>query len=219
VSPRTRSTPRPARALNGGRIAVIVGCLLLAFISLDRFGERLLSGAGEIFGYEDLTFQKVLGWGLRAGAWLLGVPWDEAAEAGKLHRPEDRAQRVRGLRRSSARTSTSCPSRPWSSSPSRLAGSPTSPRSRSRSGRWGLAPERRGDVAALGLRPCWRARWSTSPTRRSPASVVGLAFGGMTTYLLVHGAWHGAWVAGTSWRPKLGQVATVEHPEQGRRAR
>jgi CNT family concentrative nucleoside transporter len=69
-------------ALNGGRIAVIVGCLLIAFISLIALANGLLGGAGEIFGYDDLTIQKVLGWAFAPVAWLIGVPWDEAAEAG-----------------------------------------------------------------------------------------------------------------------------------------
>jgi concentrative nucleoside transporter, CNT family len=33
-------------ALNGGRIAVIVGCLLIAFISLIALANGLLSGMG-----------------------------------------------------------------------------------------------------------------------------------------------------------------------------
>jgi CNT family concentrative nucleoside transporter len=69
-------------ALNGGRIAVIVGCLLIAFISLIALANGLLGGVGEIFGYDDLTFQKLLGWAFAPVAWLIGVPWDEAVEAG-----------------------------------------------------------------------------------------------------------------------------------------
>jgi CNT family concentrative nucleoside transporter len=69
-------------ALNGGRIAVIVGCLLIAFIALIALANGLLGGVGEWFGYDGLTFQKVLGWVFAPVAWLIGVPWDEAAQAG-----------------------------------------------------------------------------------------------------------------------------------------
>jgi concentrative nucleoside transporter, CNT family len=69
-------------AISGGRIAVIVGCLLIAFISLIALANGLLGGVGEWFGYDDLTFQKVLGWAFAPVAWLIGVPWDEAAKAG-----------------------------------------------------------------------------------------------------------------------------------------
>jgi CNT family concentrative nucleoside transporter len=69
-------------ALNGGKIAVIVGCLLIAFISLIAFANGLLGGVGEWFGYDGLTFQRLLGWAFAPVAWLIGVPWDEAAQAG-----------------------------------------------------------------------------------------------------------------------------------------
>ena len=69
-------------AISGGRIAVIVGCLLIAFISLIALANGLLSGVGDWFGYDGLTFQRVLGWAFAPVAWLIGVPWDEAAEAG-----------------------------------------------------------------------------------------------------------------------------------------
>ena len=35
-----------------------------------------------MFGYDGLTLQKILGWAFAPVAWLIGVPWDEAAEAG-----------------------------------------------------------------------------------------------------------------------------------------
>jgi CNT family concentrative nucleoside transporter len=69
-------------AIAGGRIAVIVGCLLIAFIALIALANGLLGGVGEWFGADDLTFQKVLGWAFAPVAWLIGVPWDEAAKAG-----------------------------------------------------------------------------------------------------------------------------------------
>ncbi len=69
-------------ALAGGRIAVIVGCLLIAFIALIALANGILGGVGEWFGYDGLTFQKVLGWVFAPVAWLIGVPWDEAAQAG-----------------------------------------------------------------------------------------------------------------------------------------
>ena len=69
-------------ALSGGRLAVLVGCLLIAFISLIALANGLLGGVGEWFGYDGLTFEKILGWVFSPVAWLIGVPWDEAGEAG-----------------------------------------------------------------------------------------------------------------------------------------
>jgi CNT family concentrative nucleoside transporter len=69
-------------ALAGGRIAVIVAAMLIGFIALIAMANGLLSGVGEWFGYEELTFQKLMGWVFAPVAWLIGVPWDEAATAG-----------------------------------------------------------------------------------------------------------------------------------------
>jgi CNT family concentrative nucleoside transporter len=66
----------------GGRIAVIVAAMLIGFIALIAMANGILSGIGGWFGYDELTFQKVLGWAFAPVAWLIGVPWSEAAEAG-----------------------------------------------------------------------------------------------------------------------------------------
>ncbi len=69
-------------AMAGGKIAVIVAAMLIGFIALIAMANGILSGVGEWFGYEELTFQKVMGWAFAPVAWLIGVPWDEAATAG-----------------------------------------------------------------------------------------------------------------------------------------
>ncbi|WP_193605692.1 NupC/NupG family nucleoside CNT transporter [Nocardioides dongkuii] len=69
-------------ALAGGRIAVTVGGLLIAFIALISLANGILGAVGGWFGADDLTFEKILGWALAPLAWLLGVPWSEAVDAG-----------------------------------------------------------------------------------------------------------------------------------------
>jgi CNT family concentrative nucleoside transporter len=69
-------------AIAGGRIAVTVGALLIAFVGVIAMANGILGAVGGWFDYDGLTFQKVLGWGLAPLAWLLGVPWSEAVEAG-----------------------------------------------------------------------------------------------------------------------------------------
>ncbi len=69
-------------ALAGGRIAVTVGALLIAFVALIAMANGILSTAGGWVGVDGLTFQKLLGWALSPLAWLLGVPWSEAVQAG-----------------------------------------------------------------------------------------------------------------------------------------
>jgi CNT family concentrative nucleoside transporter len=69
-------------ALAGGRIAVTVGALLIAFVAAISLADGILGGIGGWFGYDGLTFEKLLGWALSPVAWLLGVPWSEAVDAG-----------------------------------------------------------------------------------------------------------------------------------------
>lgn len=69
-------------AIAGGRIAVTVGALLIAFIALIALANGILGAVGGWFGADGLTFEKILGWALAPLAWLLGVPWSEAVDAG-----------------------------------------------------------------------------------------------------------------------------------------
>jgi concentrative nucleoside transporter, CNT family len=69
-------------AMAGGKIAVTVGGLLIAFVALIAMANGILGAVGGWFGADGLTFEKLLGWALAPLAWLLGVPWSEAAEAG-----------------------------------------------------------------------------------------------------------------------------------------
>lgn len=71
-------------ALTGGKLAVIVGCLLIAFIAVIALANAALGGVGGWFGAPDLSFDKVFGWIFAPVAWLIGVPWHEAQIAGNL---------------------------------------------------------------------------------------------------------------------------------------
>ncbi|MGR3885543.1 NupC/NupG family nucleoside CNT transporter [Pseudomonas sp. 1152_12] len=66
----------------GLRLALSVGAMLLAFIALIALFNGLLGWAGNWFGYPQLTLQLVLGHVLAPIAFLLGVPWHEAVLAG-----------------------------------------------------------------------------------------------------------------------------------------
>lgn len=71
-------------ALAGGRVAVTIGCLLIAFVALIALANGIIGGIAGLFGVEGLTFQKLLGYAMAPVAWLLGVPWSEAVEAGQF---------------------------------------------------------------------------------------------------------------------------------------
>ena len=69
---------------DGLMLALNVGAMLLAFVALIALLNGMISGVGGWFGVEALTFEKILGWVLAPLAFALGVPWNEAAAAGSL---------------------------------------------------------------------------------------------------------------------------------------
>lgn len=58
--------------------------MLLAFIAMIALLNGMITGLGGLVGIEGLTFEKILGWLLAPLAFLLGIPWSEAVEAGSL---------------------------------------------------------------------------------------------------------------------------------------
>jgi CNT family concentrative nucleoside transporter len=68
----------------GLKLALNVGAMLLAFIALIAMINAGLVHVGEWFGLEGLTLQAVLGWLLRPLAFLMGVEWAEAGKVGSL---------------------------------------------------------------------------------------------------------------------------------------
>ena len=69
---------------DGLRLALNVGAMLLAFVALVYLINGLMGWAGGLVGLPDLTLQSVLGLALAPLAWLMGVPWADAAEVGSL---------------------------------------------------------------------------------------------------------------------------------------
>ena len=61
-----------------------MGALLVAFVALIALANGVLAWVGGAVGIADLTFQRVLGWLLAPAAWLLGVPWADASAVGSL---------------------------------------------------------------------------------------------------------------------------------------
>jgi concentrative nucleoside transporter, CNT family len=67
---------------DGLKLAVNVGAMLIAFIALVSL---INAGFGLIWvGGEQLTLQRLLGWGLSPLAFMMGVPWAEAQEVGSV---------------------------------------------------------------------------------------------------------------------------------------
>ena len=71
-------------AMTGMQVALSVGAMLVAFVGLIYLLNGVLSGVGAWFGIEGLTLQWLLGQMFSPVAYLLGVPWSEAVQAGSL---------------------------------------------------------------------------------------------------------------------------------------
>jgi len=70
--------------IDGLKLAANVGAMLIAFVAMIALVNGMLGGIGGWFGIEGLTLQGILGKLLAPLAWLIGVPWHEAAAAGSL---------------------------------------------------------------------------------------------------------------------------------------
>ncbi len=71
-------------ASSGMRLAVNVGAMLLAFIALIALLNGIIGSIGDLFGFEDLSLQEILGYLFSPIAFIIGIPWDEAIMAGSM---------------------------------------------------------------------------------------------------------------------------------------
>ncbi|WP_010174479.1 NupC/NupG family nucleoside CNT transporter [Bacillus coahuilensis] len=68
----------------GLQLALNIGAMLLAFIALVALINGLLGFVGGWFGAEDLSLELVLGYVFAPLAFAIGVPWEEAVLAGNF---------------------------------------------------------------------------------------------------------------------------------------
>lgn len=69
-------------ATSGMMLAVNVGAMLIAFVALIALVNGGMGWLGSLVGVSDLTLEGILGYLFSPIAWLLGVPWSEAVQAG-----------------------------------------------------------------------------------------------------------------------------------------
>lgn len=73
-----------AGASDGLRLALTVGAMLLAFIALIALVNLIIGTIGGWFGAPDLTFEQILGWVFAPIMTMIGVPWNEAVASGSF---------------------------------------------------------------------------------------------------------------------------------------
>jgi concentrative nucleoside transporter, CNT family len=68
----------------GLELALNIGAMLLAFIALVALINGILGGIGGLFGADNLSLELILGYVFSPLAFAIGVPWDEAIIAGNF---------------------------------------------------------------------------------------------------------------------------------------
>ncbi len=71
-------------ASEGLHLALNVGAMLIAFVALTALVDAGIGGIGSLFGFPELRLATLLGWPLAPLAWLMGVPWEHAPLVGSL---------------------------------------------------------------------------------------------------------------------------------------
>jgi CNT family concentrative nucleoside transporter len=71
-------------AADGVRLALNIGGMLVAFVALVHVANAALGWAGGLVGVSGLSFEWILGTLLAPLAFVLGVPWHDAAKIGGL---------------------------------------------------------------------------------------------------------------------------------------
>lgn len=71
-------------AASGMQLALNVGAMLLAFIALIAMINSVFGTIGEFFNFPELSIELILGWIFSPIAYLIGIPWNEAIVAGSF---------------------------------------------------------------------------------------------------------------------------------------
>ena len=68
----------------GVKLAINIGGMLLAFIGLIALMNGLVSAFAELLGFEGVSIEQILGYVFAPLAFVIGVPWAEAVQAGSF---------------------------------------------------------------------------------------------------------------------------------------
>jgi len=153
-------------ALTAMRLAANIGALLLAFVALIALANGVLGSVGGWFGMPDLTLERILGLAFAPFAFVMGISPGEATTVGSLLGVKTvlneflAYQQLSGLMAEGAISHRSAVIASYAlcgfanfGSLAILIG-----------GIGGIAPSRRADVAALGMRSIWAGTLATMLT-------------------------------------------------------
>ena len=92
IQPEITDAEKPSNLLEamaggasaGMQLALNVGAMLITFVALIALINGILGGIGGWFGYGELTLQSIFGWIFKPLAYLIGVSWQESGIAGEM---------------------------------------------------------------------------------------------------------------------------------------
>ena len=71
-------------AADGLKLALNVGAMLIAFVGLIALIDFPIMKLGHLAGYDTWSLRALLGWMFQPLAWVMGVPWADASQVGTL---------------------------------------------------------------------------------------------------------------------------------------
>ncbi|MBZ8178071.1 NupC/NupG family nucleoside CNT transporter [Corynebacterium sp. 3HC-13] len=159
-----------AGAMAGGRIAVSVACMLIAFIALISMLSAILGGIGHLFGQDNWSLEGLFGLVFSPLAWAIGVPWQESGLVGSFIGQKTILNEFVGYTSFSGHVND-LSQKAIMISTFAMAGFANLSSIAIQIGAFGaLCPERRGDVAELGL----KALFAGFCTNMLNAAIVGV---------------------------------------------
>jgi CNT family concentrative nucleoside transporter len=144
-----------AGAGQGLQLALNVGAMLMAFIALVALLNFIIGWAGGLVGLDSLSLESILGTLLRPLAWVMGVPWADTAYVGSLIGIKAALNEFFAYARFAGDLATPMALSPKSAvilTYALLGFANFSSIAIQIGGIGGLAPERKGELAQLGLR-------------------------------------------------------------------
>lgn len=142
-------------AAQGVQLAINVAAMLMAFVALVAMLNYGMGWAGGLFGHPDLSLQGALGFLLRPLAWVMGVPWHDTAYVGGLIGIKTTLNEFVAYAQFAADMAKGVVLAPRSTvlvTYALLGFANFSSIAIQIGGIGGLAPERRGEIARLGMR-------------------------------------------------------------------
>lgn len=142
-------------AAQGMQLALNVAAMLMAFVALVALLNFGLGWAGGLLGYPELSLQGILGFLLRPLAWVMGVPWEDTGYVGGLIDIKTSLNEFVAYAQFAGDLTGGVALQPRSAiilTYALLGFANFSSIAIQIGGIGGLAPERRGEIARLGLR-------------------------------------------------------------------